>query len=342
MLEGGELRPVACASTRRGGASRPSGCGPGRGDAPGPDEPRRRDRPGRRGRRRRADRDAGAPASSCGWRCSTTCSPTARSPVQAAAIAGGGVMLDGRTAASENLVVRARVSSIRSRIDEVLTVTRGRRRDQLAHRARQRVGTASCSRRVRRPARPPPDARAARTRRRSPRHAAAAAGGYCAILAMPNTDPVVDSAAVLGALVEAAQRRGRDPGRVPRGDHEGPGGRRADGDGRARRRRRRRGFTDDGRPVVSAGLHAARAPVRRRRGRKLALHCEDPTLSRGATSTRRGLGRARLRRLSLARGERDGGARPRARRVRAAAAAPASPLGAGVGRRAARRAGSGR
>ena len=30
---------------------------------------------------------------------------------------------------------------------------------------------------------------------------AAAAGGYCAILAMPNTDPVVDSAAVLGALV---------------------------------------------------------------------------------------------------------------------------------------------
>ena len=31
--------------------------------------------------------------------------------------------------------------------------------------------------------------------------AAAAAGGYCAILAMPNTDPVVDSAAVLGSLV---------------------------------------------------------------------------------------------------------------------------------------------
>ncbi|MBV8258051.1 MAG: amidohydrolase family protein, partial [Actinobacteria bacterium] len=32
--------------------------------------------------------------------------------------------------------------------------------------------------------------------------AAAAAGGFCAILAMPNTDPVVDSAATLGALVE--------------------------------------------------------------------------------------------------------------------------------------------
>ena len=31
--------------------------------------------------------------------------------------------------------------------------------------------------------------------------AAAAAGGYCAILAMPNTDPVVDSTAVLGSLI---------------------------------------------------------------------------------------------------------------------------------------------
>ena len=36
--------------------------------------------------------------------------------------------------------------------------------------------------------------------------AAAAAGWYCAILAMPNTDPVVDSAATLGALVETAGR----------------------------------------------------------------------------------------------------------------------------------------
>ena len=34
---------------------------------------------------------------------------------------------------------------------------------------------------------------------------AAAAGGYCAILAMPNTDPIVDSAAVLGALIERAE-----------------------------------------------------------------------------------------------------------------------------------------
>ena len=38
--------------------------------------------------------------------------------------------------------------------------------------------------------------------------AAAAAGGYCVIMAMPNTDPVVDSAATLGALVETQVRSG--------------------------------------------------------------------------------------------------------------------------------------
>ena len=44
--------------------------------------------------------------------------------------------------------------------------------------------------------------------------AAAAAGGYCAILAMPNTDPVVDSAAVLAALSSPRRRRGRGAGRL--------------------------------------------------------------------------------------------------------------------------------
>jgi dihydroorotase len=41
--------------------------------------------------------------------------------------------------------------------------------------------------------------------------AAAAAGGYCAILAMPNTEPVVDSAAVLGSLAEAAAAEAEVP-----------------------------------------------------------------------------------------------------------------------------------
>ena len=41
--------------------------------------------------------------------------------------------------------------------------------------------------------------------------AAAAVGGFCAILAMPNTDPVVDSAAVLGSLVERARAEAEVP-----------------------------------------------------------------------------------------------------------------------------------
>ena len=48
---------------------------------------------------------------------------------------------------------------------------------------------------------------------------AAAAGGYCAILAMPNTDPVVDSASVLRSLRERARVRGADPDRLHRRDH---------------------------------------------------------------------------------------------------------------------------
>ena len=166
------------------------------------------------------------------------------------------------------------------------------------------------------------------------RHAAAAAGGYCAILAMPNTDPVVDSAAVLGALDRGRAPRGRGAGRLPRRDHEGPGGRRADGDGGARRRRRRRVLRRRP-PVVAPGLMRRALQYGAVSGRKLALHCEEPTLSRGghmhegAVSAELGFGGY----PSVA-GVADGRARPRARGVRAASLAPSSPLGARIGRRA--------
>ncbi|MFL5939524.1 MAG: dihydroorotase [Gaiellaceae bacterium] len=110
--------------------------------------------------------------------------------------------------------------------------------------------------------------------------AAAAAGGYCAILAMPNTDPVVDSASVLGSLIEDAKAQAEIPvgflAAITRGQ---------DGaeltemvelaeQGAA-------GFTDDGRPVVAPGLMRRALQYHGITGRRLALHCEEPTLSKG-------------------------------------------------------------
>ena len=56
-------------------------------------------------------------------------------------------------------------------------------------------------------------ARPARSTRRTSRPARAprAAGGFCAVIAMPNTDPVVDSAPLLRSLRDAAARDARIP-----------------------------------------------------------------------------------------------------------------------------------
>jgi dihydroorotase len=109
---------------------------------------------------------------------------------------------------------------------------------------------------------------------------AAAAGGYCAILAMPNTDPVVDSAAVLGALVERAREEAVVPtgfmaaiSKGQRGEELSEMAELADAGAAA--------FTDDGRPVVSAGLMRRALQYGALAGRPLALHCEEPTLSHG-------------------------------------------------------------
>jgi dihydroorotase len=109
--------------------------------------------------------------------------------------------------------------------------------------------------------------------------AAAAAGGYCAILAMPNTDPVVDSAAVLGSLAAAAKRDALVPTGFMAAISKGLHGEEltemaelADAGAAA--------FTDDGRPVTSAGLMRRALQYGAVTGRTLALHCEDPTLAR--------------------------------------------------------------
>jgi dihydroorotase len=110
--------------------------------------------------------------------------------------------------------------------------------------------------------------------------AAAAAGGYCAIVAMPNTDPVVDSAATLGSLVETARAEAVIPVGFLAAITKGQDGTEltemaelADA-GAA-------GFSDDGVPVSSAGLMRRALQYASVTGRRLALHCEERTLSRG-------------------------------------------------------------
>jgi dihydroorotase len=109
---------------------------------------------------------------------------------------------------------------------------------------------------------------------------AAAAGGYCAIFAMPNTEPVVDSAAVLGALIETARGEAEVSvgflAAITKGQQGGElteMGELADA-GAA-------GFTDDGHPVVAPALMWRALQYSSITGRPLAVHCEEPTLSHG-------------------------------------------------------------
>jgi dihydroorotase len=110
--------------------------------------------------------------------------------------------------------------------------------------------------------------------------AAAAAGGYCAILAMPNTEPVVDSASMLGSLVDTARREAEVPvgflaaiTRGQRGEELTDMGELAETGAVA--------FSDDGVPVASAGLMRRALQYASITDRPLALHCEEPTLSHG-------------------------------------------------------------
>ncbi len=107
---------------------------------------------------------------------------------------------------------------------------------------------------------------------------AAAAGGYGAIIAQPNTEPVVDTAPVLRSLRERARVEARIPTGFMAAVTVGQAGERltemaelADA-GAA-------GFTDDGLPVRSAGVLRQALQYQRLAGRMIALHEEDPSLS---------------------------------------------------------------
>src|SRR5829696_6632615 len=123
---------------------------------------------------------------------------------------------------------------------------------------------------------------------------AAAAGGFTAVCAMPNTDPVTDNQAAVGFIVSQAQRAGKARvypiGAISLGQK---GQQLAEfgelvGAGAV-------AVSDDGKPVVSSHLMRTALEYARTFGIPVADHCEDPTLAAGGAmheglvSTRLGL-----------------------------------------------------
>jgi len=107
---------------------------------------------------------------------------------------------------------------------------------------------------------------------------AAAAGGYCAVVAMPNTDPAVDSPPILQSLAESATREAHIPVGFLAAITRGLRGEELT-DMAELHETGALGFTDDGKPVVSAGLLRRALSYQRLCGGVIALHEEDPSLS---------------------------------------------------------------
>jgi dihydroorotase len=123
---------------------------------------------------------------------------------------------------------------------------------------------------------------------------AAAAGGFSAVCAMPNTDPVTDNQAAVGFIVSQAQRA--EKARVypigaislgPKGQQLAEFGELVGAGAVA--------VSDDGRPVASSHLMRTALEYARTFGIPVADHCEEPTLAAGGAmhegivSTRLGL-----------------------------------------------------
>ena len=124
--------------------------------------------------------------------------------------------------------------------------------------------------------------------------AAAAAGGFVQIIAMPNTSPTIDCVPVLEAVIGTAREEAVIPTGFLAAITTGLHGRdltemAALSDAGAL------GFTDDGKPVTSAGILRRALQYQRLAGGVIALHEEDPELSgagvmhEGAVSARLGL-----------------------------------------------------
>jgi dihydroorotase len=123
---------------------------------------------------------------------------------------------------------------------------------------------------------------------------AAAAGGFTAVCAMPNTDPVTDNQAAVGFIIRQGARAGasrvypigaisvgqRGEALAEFGEMVGAGA---------------VGVSDDGKPVASAHLMRTALEYARTFGIPVADHCEEPTLAasgamnEGIVSARLGL-----------------------------------------------------
>ncbi len=121
---------------------------------------------------------------------------------------------------------------------------------------------------------------------------AAAAGGFTAVCAMPNTDPVTDNQAAVGFIVRQAQRANASRVHVigaisvgQRGETLAEFGEMVAAGAVA--------VSDDGRPVVSAQLMRTALEYARSFSIPVIDHCEEPTLSQGG-SMNEGIVSARL------------------------------------------------
>ena len=121
---------------------------------------------------------------------------------------------------------------------------------------------------------------------------AAAAGGFTAVCAMPNTDPVTDNQAAVGFIIRQAQlaraARVYPIGAISvgqRGEALAEFGEMIGAGAVA--------VSDDGKPVVSAQLMRSALEYARTFGIPVADHCEEPTLAKGGAMNE-GLVSARL------------------------------------------------
>lgn len=109
---------------------------------------------------------------------------------------------------------------------------------------------------------------------------AAVAGGFTAVCAMPNTDPVTDNQAAVGFIISQAQRA--NAARVypigaislgQKGEALAEFGEMISAGAVA--------LSDDGKPVVSAHMMRTALEYARTFGVPVADHCEEPTLAKG-------------------------------------------------------------